>query len=70
MLYSKKMVRGYVMKKVQSQTGGFLQTQFHKRKMVLDFDIFPSLTIQIGENLSKKDIDLDKIQRVTIRDVK
>ena len=51
MLYSKKMVRGYVMKKVQNQNAGLLQIQFHKRKMILDFDIFPSLTIAIGENM-------------------
>ena len=61
MLYSKKMVRGYVMKKVQNQNAGLLQVQFHKRKMILDFDIFPSLTIAIGENMSKKDIALEEI---------
>ena len=61
MLYSKKMVRGYVMKKIQNQNAGLLQVQFHKRKMILDFDIFPSLTIAIGENMSKKDIPLEDI---------
>ena len=61
MLYSKKMVRGYVMKKVQNQNAGLLQIQFHKRKMILDFDIFPSLTIAIGENMQKKDINLEDI---------
>ena len=50
MLYSRMMVSGYVMKKVQNQNAGPLQIQFHKRKLVLDFDIFPSLTIAIGEN--------------------
>ena len=50
MLYSKMMVSGYVMKKVQNQNAGAFQIQFHKRKLVLDFDIFPSLTIAIGED--------------------
>ena len=58
------------MKKVQNQNAGLLQVQFHKRKMILDFDIFPSLTIAIGENMSKKDIALEDIQRVSIKDVK
>ena len=66
------MVSGYVMKKVQNQNAGLLQIQFHKRKLVLDFDIFPSLTIAIGENklVEKKDIALEDIQRVSIKDVK
>ena len=72
MLYSRMMVSGYVMKKVQNQNAGLLQIQFHKRKLVLDFDIFPSLTIAIGENklVEKKDIALGDIQRVSIKDVK
>ena len=72
MLYSRMMVSGYVMKKVQNQNAGLLQIQFHKRKLVLDFDIFPSLTIGIGENklVEKKDIALEDIQRVSIKDVK
>ena len=72
MLYSRMMVSGYVMKKVQNQNAGLLQIQFHKRKLVLDFDIFPSLTIAIGENklVEKKDIALEDIQRVSIKDVK
>ena len=61
MLYSRKMVRGYVMKKVESASGGILQTQYHKRKLILDFDIFPSLTLQVNENLAKKDIAVEKI---------
>ena len=72
MLYSRTMISGYVMKKVQNQNAGLLQVQFHKRKLVLDFEIFPSLTIAIGENklVEKKDIALDDIQRVSIKDVK
>ena len=60
------------MKKVQNQNAGLLQTQFHKRKMVLDFEFFPSLTIAIGENklIEKKDIAIEDIKRVSIKDVK
>ena len=40
--------------------------------MVLDFEIFPSLTIGIGDNklVEKKNIPLEDIQRVSIKDVK
>ena len=57
------MVSGYVMKKVQNQNARLFQIQFHKRKLVLDFDIFPSLTIGIGDNklVEKKDIPLEDI---------
>ena len=60
------------MKKIQNQNAGLLQTQFHKRKLVLDFNISPRLTIAIGENklVEKKDIPLEEIQGVSIKDVK
>ena len=60
------------MKKIQNQNAGPLQSQFHKRKLVLDFEIFPTLTIAIGESklVEKKTIPLEEIQRVSIKDVK
>ena len=63
MLYSRFMVSGHVMKKVQNQNAGLLQIQFHKRKLVLDFNISPRLSIAIGENklVDKKDIPLEDI---------
>ena len=74
MLYSKSIVKGYVIKKVENVKLGALQNAYHRRKLTLDLDIRqPTLTLESTDSQDdrgKRYIPLHQIDGVHLKDVK
>ena len=74
MLFSKALVRGYVMKKVENVKLGRLQSAFHKRKLTLGLQPgwVPSLALESvdsQESAKRRDIPLVLIENVYLKDL-
>ena len=74
MLYSKEMVKGYVIKRVENVKLGALQSTHHRRKLTLDLDSRqPTLTLESMDSQDaggKRHIPLLQIESVCVKDVK
>ena len=75
MLFSKTLVKGYVMKKVENIKMGRLQNPFHKRKLTLNLQCnpAPSLVMESVDSQDgnkRRDIPLNLIEAVYIKNLR